>query len=108
MKVRFKTEELEKYYVTPLDEIGGKLPFQRDIIKQFKKKMQILISINSIDELYNFRSLNFEQLKGERNGEYSIRLNRQYRLIFAITKEEEEDWVVEIILVSEISKHYEK
>lgn len=107
MKVKFNTKELEAFYITPLENIKGKLPFSKDIIKAFKKKVQILISVESVDDLKQFRSLNFEALKGDRNGEFSIRLNIQYRLIFTIEKERNGDYVLEIILLNEISKHYE-
>ena len=107
MKVKFNTKELESFYTTPLGNIKGKLPFSKDIIKQYKKKVQILISIESIDDLKQFRSLNFEALKGHRKGEYSIRLNIQYRLIFKIEKERNGDYVIELIVLNEISKHYE-
>lgn len=108
MKVLFKTTELEHYYITPLDELKGKLPFQKDVIKQFKKKVQLLLSITSIDELKLFNSLNLEKLKGDLTGQFSIRLNKQYRLIFQTLDESIGEVVLEIVLVNEISKHYEK
>lgn len=108
MKVNFKTEELTYFYITPLDELSGKLPFQKDVIKQFKKKVQILLAIKVLEELKQFKSLNFEPLKGDRNCEYSIRLNIQYRLIFSVVKEEYGNYVIEVVLINEISKHYEK
>ena len=107
MKVKFNAKDLEYYFLTPLHDIKGKLPYSKDIIKQFKKKMQILLSVESTDELKQFRSLNFEALKGDRKSEYSIRLNKQYRLLFNIEKEENGDFVIEILLLNEISKHYE-
>jgi toxin HigB-1 len=107
MKVRFNTKELEYYYTTPLDGLKGKLPFSKDIIKQYKKKVQILLSVESIDDLKQFRSLNIEALKGNRNGFNSIRLNKQYRLIFKIEEEGNGDLRIDIALLTEISKHYE-
>lgn len=107
MKVKFKNKELEHYYVTPLVDIKGKLPFSKDIIKQYKKKVQILISVESIDDLKQFRSLNFEPLKGDKKGWFSIRLNIQYRLVFTIEKKGNGDYVLDIIILQEISKHYE-
>lgn len=108
MKVKFNTDELEYFYLTPLDNLAGKLPFQKEIIKQFKKKIQLMISVDSIEELRLFKSLHFEALKGDRAGDYSIRLNIQYRLIFSIEKEDSGDIVIEVVLINEISKHYEK
>lgn len=64
--------------------------------------VEILLSITKLNELYDFRSLNFEALKRDRKGQYPIRLNNQYRLLFRINKNGE----LEIIII-EISKHYE-
>ncbi|MFB6305782.1 MAG: type II toxin-antitoxin system RelE/ParE family toxin [Flavobacteriales bacterium] len=101
--MRFKTEELKRLYTTPLQDIKGKFPFGRDIIKQYKKKVLLLISVSKLKQLKQFKGLKFEYLKGKRKGECSIRLNKQYRLIFkpidGINKE--------IIVINEISKHYE-
>ena len=108
MKIRFKTLELEKFYFTPIDELKGKLPVQKEIIRQYQRKVRNLTFISSLEELISFRSLNFEPLKGDLKGNYSIRLNKQYRLIFSIEKEVNGGYVVEVILISEISKHYEK
>jgi len=82
MIVEFKTVYLAELYETPLDEIKGKHPFGREIIKQYKKKIQILVGLTKIDQLRQFRGLNFEPLKGNREGECSIRLNDQYRLLY--------------------------
>lgn len=105
MKIRFKSEDLENYFTTPLSDIKGKLPVPKEILMQFKKKVLILMSIESLEELSFFRSLHFEPLKGERKGEYSIRLNLQYRLIFSLEKEN--NLVIEVLVIQEISKHYE-
>ena len=107
MKVRFKNKELENYYTVPLDNIKGKQKFSKDLLKQYKKKIQILLSIDFLNDLKQFRSLNFESLKGNREGEYSIRLNIQYRLIFEIEQDKNGDFIIDIILINEISKHYE-
>lgn len=105
MKIRFKSDELEYYFLTPISEIKGRFLFPHDILKQYKKKMQILMSIESLDELTFFRSLHFEALKGDRKGEYAIRLNLKYRLIFST--EQDNQLLIEIVLIHEISKHYE-
>ncbi len=108
MKIRFKTKELEYFYLTPLNEIRGKLPLQKDIIKQYKKKLQILISVESLKALTLFKSLNFEELKGDKEGYYSIRLNKQYRLILSLEEEKNGQFICDVVLINEISKHYEK
>lgn len=102
MKVAFKTRELEQLYSTRLNEIMGKQKFSRQVIKQYQAKVRILTLINNLKDLYPIRSLNFEALSGDRKGQYSIRLNKQFRLILI----EVEDELIEIEIV-EISKHYE-
>ncbi|MDP2337859.1 MAG: type II toxin-antitoxin system RelE/ParE family toxin [Bacteroidota bacterium] len=76
------------------------------VINRNEKKIQILMSSSSPDELAFFRSLHSEPLKGERKGEYSIRLNLQYRLISSI--EQDNQLGFEVLVIQEISKHYEK
>ena len=66
------------------------------------------MNIKVLEELKQFQSLNFEPLKGDRENEYSIRLNLRYRLIFSVIKEENGEYIIEAILINEISKHYEK
>lgn len=64
------------------------------------------MSIESLDELTFFRSLHFEPLKGNRKGEYSIRLNLQFRLIFTVATDNQ--LLIELLVINEISKHYEQ
>lgn len=69
--------------------------------------MDILIAISTLYDLSSFGGLNFEKLKGDWSGFYSIRLNKQYWLIFKVIEDEESEPIIEIIQVTEISKHYE-
>lgn len=103
MKIEFAKPELDELFQTPLDALKGKRPYPVEVIKQFKKKILILISIQSLEGLKPFRSLNFEYLKGDRKGQCSIRLNDQYRLIFLPL----EDDSIQVLIIKEISKHYE-
>jgi proteic killer suppression protein len=45
-------------------------------------KLQILRSSSKLSDLRNFPGLRLEQLKGDRRDEYSIRINKQYRICF--------------------------
>lgn len=102
MKVFFESEDLVRLYESDLGHLVGKQKIPTAVVKQYQKKVNILISITELKELKSFRSLNFEALRGNRKGQYSIRLNKQYRLLFRINKNGE----LEIIII-EISKHYE-
>jgi toxin HigB-1 len=102
MLVIFRTVELEQLYLIPVDNIKGKLPFQKSLIERYKNRIALLESIEKITDLYSFKSLHFEKLKGNRTRQSSIRLNDQYRLIIEQVNEGEIK-----ILIIEISKHYE-
>lgn len=55
--------------------------WSHDVIRAYRKKIQILLSAIDERDLTAMRSLNLEKLKGDRAGTWSIRLNDQYRLI---------------------------
>ena len=100
MLLRFKNEYLEDlYFGQPL---RGKPRFSHEIIKQFKKTILQLITVDNISELYRVRNLNFERLN---EGYYSVRVNKQYRIILTVDKD---DILIEdVLIVEDLSKHYE-
>ena len=105
MIVQFKTKELAKLYYTLLNKLRGKQKYSREIIKQYKRKVQLLEDIKNLEELRPFKGLNFEYLKRDREGDCSIKLNDQFRLIFEPIKDNSN--VIIILFITEISKHYE-
>jgi proteic killer suppression protein len=50
--------------------------------KQAEKRLEILEAAKSIQDLRVLRSNRFEALKGDRRGQFSIRINAQWRLCF--------------------------
>src|SRR5947209_6342438 len=65
------------------DDAGKtKLPFA--VIKSARRKLNVLRAAIDDRSLRNWKSLNYEKLKGDRAGQRSIRLNDQYRMIFAL------------------------
>lgn len=53
-------------------------------------------------DFYQLRSLRFEKLSGNRAGQYSLRLNDQWRLIIRI---EQDDQGQEIVVVEIVDYH---
>lgn len=96
MIVEFKDEYLLALYQ---GTAKGKPKYSQAIIKQFKKTVDKLKLSSHVEELKMFRSLNFEALQNEY---FSVRVNKQYRLILTIKGER-----LEIIVIEELSKHYE-
>ncbi len=50
--------------------------------QQAYKRLEILDAAQSIEDLMIFPSNRFEALEGERKGQYSIRINQQWRICF--------------------------
>lgn len=103
MVIKFNDAYLEKLYSGK--PVKGKPVFSNEVVIQFKKTILKLEQVDNTAQLRQFRSLNFEALKGNKKGLYSVRVNKQYRLEFKI--ENEHITLVEIILIEELSKHYE-
>lgn len=70
-----------------------------DIIKAYRKKIQILKGAVDERDLRAMRSLHLEQLKGDRAGSSSIRLNKQFRLILKFTTNSDGRVVIVIEMV---------
>jgi len=61
----------------------------------------ILVSAKDIAELIKLSGLRCHQLKGNRVGQWAIKLTGFYRLIFTLESER-----LEIVCIEEVSKHY--
>lgn len=102
MEVIFNNSYLEKIFIgLPLT---GKPRFNEEVIDKFRKKIAILKNVSTTSVLKQFRSLNFEALKGDKKGLYSIRVDLKYRLEFSIEKNRIH--LSEIILIQDLSNHY--
>ena len=94
----FKNAYLEDLYQ---GKEKGKPIYNPTIIKKFKQKIQILLQVDNVSEIYNFKSLHFEKLS---NGLHSIRIDKKYRLEFSIEKDE--IYFIDILMIEELSNHY--
>ncbi len=90
MDLEFDDENLRQL-ATDANYLGGYSPA---VVKSFRKKIQIIKSAIDERDLYAMRSLNFKELKGSRKGDFSIRLNRQWRLIISIVKGENNNTIL--------------
>ena len=60
----------------------------------------------TLETLYQLNSLNFEALKGDKSGLFSIRVNAQYRIEFTLNTEDENS-ILTICNIVELSNHYD-
>jgi toxin HigB-1 len=102
MLIKFENEYLEKLFTG--EPLKGKPKYSDVVVVKFKKCVLMLKNIENSVELSKFRGLNFEALKGNKKGIYSIRVDYGYRLEFKLTEDIIE--LKEIVIIEELSKHY--
>ena len=76
MVVTFDKEYLEKLYTSGQTGIK-KLWFQPQIVRGYQKAVKILIQAARLEDLYPFKSLHFEALRGDKEGRFSVKANDQ-------------------------------
>lgn len=77
MEVTFKNRSLDRLETDASYSAG----FSDVIVKSYRKAMQHIRAASDERTLYTRRSFRFEKLSGNRKGQYSMRLNIQWRLI---------------------------
>ena len=83
MEIVFADETLA---LIETDEAGAtRLPVA--VIKSARRKITVLRAAIDDRSLRNWKSLHYEKLRGDREGQRSIRLNDQYRLVFELNEE---------------------
>jgi len=99
----------EEKYLSELYEKGQttdkKYRFQPEIVRKYIYCIKALESASSIESLYKIKSLNYEVLKGDKEGRSSIRINLKYRIEFTVTSQGIEP-VVTVCNILELSNHY--
>jgi proteic killer suppression protein len=65
--------------------------------QQAEKRLRILDAASSLGDLAALNSNRLEALKGDRKGQYSIRINDQWRICFEWSKDEPGPSKVEIV-----------
>jgi len=102
MLVRFNNAYLQKIYEGK--QTTGKPKYSQDVILKFKKTILMLQHVGSINELRNFRGLNFEGLKGDFKGFYSVRVDLGYRLILRVEKGSVV--ITDVLIIEDLTNHY--
>ncbi len=98
MRFKFKTNKLKLLYT----EEKGARKYEVAVVDAFFEVMTVIDAAKDIRDLYNLKGLRFEKLSGKRRAERSIRLNRQWRLIVQIEKDEQEN----VLLIIDIEDYH--
>lgn len=96
MDVEFQDSELERL-ATDVTYIGKR---SATVVKKFRNRINRIRQAVNRTDLYALKSLRLEKLKGQRQHQYSMRLNDQYRLIVEFRKENGKE-IVNIIEIGD-------
>lgn len=80
MRLVFRHPQLEAIRTQQAHTLG----FGPDVIAACQKKLLFLESVPDELTLRGWKSLHYEKLAGDREGQRSIRINKQWRLIFVL------------------------
>lgn len=104
MNIVFDKEYLSDLYFNGKTN-DKKHRFQPEVVRSYQKAVVILANAERIEDLYVFKSLNYEVLAGDKKGISSVRCGRQYRLEF-IVNDNSEDTTIKVCHLLDISNHY--
>lgn len=104
MKIIFDQEYLEQLYLYGRTS-DKKHRFQPQVIAKYRKTIDLMESLQLIEDFYRFHSLNYEMLTGDKAGIEFVRVNNQYRIEFKTSKVVSEI-VVTVCNILELSNHY--
>ncbi len=102
MDIKFNNAYLQNIFEGK--QVTGKPKFSQDVVLKFKKTVLMLQITESIKELRKFRGLNFEALKGDFKGYYSVRVDLQYRLILSVEKNSV--IITDVLIIEDLTNHY--
>ena len=98
MIVKFKTRQLKLCYQ---EYRKASKAYGEQIARKYIQRINIIQQSQNLDELMKLPGLRCHPLKGERKGQYAIKLSGFYRLIFKLSGTQ-----LEIVTIEEVSKHY--
>jgi proteic killer suppression protein len=80
MEIAFQDESLDRLETDP----GYSAGFGDAVVKAYRKRVQQIRAAQDERTLYALKALRLEKLRGDREGQYSMRLNDQWRLIVTL------------------------
>lgn len=90
MEIEFKHHIYDRLEV----EAGYTADFPSEVVKSYRKRVAFIRAAIDERDFYAMKSLHFEKLKGDRDGQYSMKLNKQWRLILEFKKNQNNKNVV--------------
>ncbi len=90
MDVEFADEQWDRLEI----ELNFNAGYARQIVRAYRKLMQVIRGAPDERTFYAMKSLHFEKLKGNRDHQRSMRLNDKWRLVIEIRPSQPKNVVV--------------
>lgn len=103
MEVIFKEEYLKELYTK--GQTDKKHRYQPQIIKKYIRVVDLMTSVPNVLGLLQYNSLNYEKLRGDKEGLSSVRVNDQYRIEFE-ERIKDGETIASICDITDLSNHY--
>lgn len=68
-------------------EDAGQTKLPVAVIKSVRRKLTLIRAAPDDRALRNWKSLHYEKLKGDRDGQRSVRVNEKYRIVFSLKED---------------------
>ena len=105
MEITFKTQILADLYEGKKVK-DKRFKLQPQIIKQYIKTLNKLLSLEKIEQAFQYNTLRYEKLSGNLKGKSSVSVNMQYRIIFQEVASETAPFEIILLDIEELSNHY--
>jgi proteic killer suppression protein len=99
VEVAFRTRKLERCY---RDDHVAARAFGPDVARRYIERINLIKTALGLDELLDLPGLRGHSLRGDRAGQYAIRLTGFIRLIMTVRR-----GTPPSVCIEEVSKHYD-
>jgi proteic killer suppression protein len=99
LKISFKTTRLQKEYE---DQRKAVKSYGEPIARKYIQRVNLLKQARDLDEVKTLPGLDCHPLKGDRKGQWAVKLSGFYRLIFTVSGN-----ALNLARIEEVSKHYD-
>ena len=99
MQIQFRNNKLEKCFASYKQAARA---WGDVVARKYIQRVGMIQEVKDLNELCGLPGLKCHPLKGDRQGEYSIKLTGFWRLIFTLQGAQ-----LEIAMIEEVSKHYD-
>jgi toxin HigB-1 len=99
MRVSFRNRKLRSRYEQSAEAIKA---YGEPVARKYIMRVNIILMAQNFDALHHMPGLDCHPLKGDRAGEWAIKLTGKYRLIITLRGDD-----ADIVRIEEVSMHYE-